>query len=59
MWLLDKYGSFTGIGELVTAIPAFIDAHNSDLRPFVWTASVEAIVGTVDRCPSSLRPTSV
>lgn len=54
-----RRGSFTGVGELVTAIHAFIDAHNSDPKPFVWTASVEAVLEKVNRCRTMLRPNSV
>jgi hypothetical protein len=32
------------VGELVTAIHTFIDAHNADPKPFVCAALVESIV---------------
>ena len=50
-----RRGSFTGVGELVTAIHHYIDAHNTDPKPFVWTASVESILAKVNRCRAISR----
>jgi transposase len=54
-----RRGSFGGVGELVTAIHGYIEAHNHDPKPFVWTASVETIIAKVNRCRTLLRPASI
>lgn len=50
-----RRGSFAGIGELVNAIHTYIDAHNTDPKPFVWTASVDSILEKVNRCRAISR----
>ena len=50
-----RRGSFAGVGELVIAIHGYIEAHNADPKPFVWTASVEAILEKVNRCRAISR----
>ncbi len=44
-----RRGSFSGVGELVTAIDRYIEAYNADPKPFVWTASVDSILEKVNR----------
>src|SRR5215467_10123899 len=39
-----RRGVFAGVGELVTAIHAFLDASNQDPTVYVWTASANAIM---------------
>ena len=41
--------------DLVAAIEALLEAHNDDPRPFVWTASVEAILEKGGRCKAVLE----
>jgi transposase len=50
-----RRGVFPSVPDLVAAIGAFLQAHNSDPRPFVWTASVEAILEKVGRCKAVLE----
>ncbi|MCX5691301.1 MAG: IS630 family transposase [Planctomycetota bacterium] len=50
-----RRGSFDSVGVLVEAITKFIDAHNADPRPFVWTAGVEDILGKVRRAHAVLN----
>jgi hypothetical protein len=35
-----KGGSFASVPQLVNHIHSFIDSHNADAKPFVWTKSV-------------------
>jgi transposase len=49
-----RRGSFENVAELVDAITAFIDRHNDDPKPFVWTASVQDILEKVRRARNSL-----
>ncbi len=44
-----RRGAFASVAALVAAIEAYIAHHNSDPKPFVWTASAEAIVAKVTR----------
>lgn len=39
------------MGELLIAIPIYIDAHNADPKPFVWTASAETMLGDPEPSP--------
>ena len=35
--------------DLVASIQEYIDAHNSDPRPYAWTATAESILAKVAR----------
>lgn len=50
-----RRGAFASVPDLVAAIQAYLDAHNEDPKPFVWTASVEAILEKVGRCKAVLE----
>jgi hypothetical protein len=39
-----RRGAFDSVDHLQNAITRYIDSHNNDCRPFVWTASVKAIM---------------
>ena len=39
--------AFCSVGELERAILAYIEAHNKNPKPFVWTASADLILGKV------------
>ena len=55
--LTDKQirrGIFQSVPDLITAINSFVKATNDDPVPFVWTASVEAIMVKINRCKSFL-----
>jgi len=49
-----RRGSFNNVPQLIDAITAFIDDHNTDPRPFVWTAGVQDILDKVRRARKSL-----
>jgi transposase len=44
-----KRGVFRSIVELQTAINRFIETHNDDPKPFVWTADPERILASISR----------
>jgi hypothetical protein len=44
-----RRGAFHSVDDLQTEITRYIDSHNSDSRPFVWTTSAKAIAGRVWR----------
>jgi hypothetical protein len=44
-----RRGVFKSVAELETAIQEYLDHHNADPKPFVWTASATAILDKVAR----------
>ena len=44
-----RRGVFRSVPDLIAAIYAYLDAHNADPKPFVWTASAEDILEKVRR----------
>ena len=50
-----RRGVFHSVPELIDAIDAFLAAHNDDPKPFVWTASADAILAKVSRCKAVLE----
>lgn len=50
-----RRGSFLSVGDLQKAIMEFLDAWNSDPKPFVWTATVESITEKLSRCRQTLE----
>jgi transposase len=49
-----RRGSFQNIQELIGVINQYMDNHNQNPRVFVWTASVERILGKVAKCKEAL-----
>src|SRR6266446_80295 len=47
-----KRGSHYSVRELESAILEFIDVHNEQPKPFVWTKSAEAILNSIGRFAS-------
>ena len=50
-----RRGAFYSVPDLIEAIEEFLEVHNDDPKPFVWTASAEAIVAKVNRCKAVLE----
>jgi transposase len=50
-----RRGVFRSVEDLKAAIDAFLKAWNKDPKPFVWTATVEAIVEKLSRCRRTLE----
>jgi transposase len=50
-----RRGAFTSVPDLERAIMAYLDQHNADPKPFVWTASAEAILEKVARAKQALE----
>jgi transposase len=46
--------SFTSVPDLIAAIHDYIDAHNEDPRPFIWTAEADKILEKVGRARTAL-----
>jgi transposase len=49
-----RRGVFTSVPELVTAIEEYVDLHNINPKPFIWTASANDILEEVIRAKSRL-----
>jgi transposase len=49
-----RRGVFQSVEQLIAAIGGFIDEHNNDPRPFVWTAKAEDILDKVRRARAVL-----
>ena len=41
--------------ELIAAIQEYLDSHNDDPKPFIWTATVEELVAKVRRGRAALH----
>jgi transposase len=44
-----RRGVFHSVPDLIGSIEAYLDAHNDDPKPFVWTATAEDILAKVAR----------
>jgi len=53
-----RRGVFHSVPDLITAIEADLHANDASPRPFVWTATTEAIPGQGTPRPGRSRPTS-
>lgn len=49
-----RRGSFTSVEELQNAIRDYIDQHNRDPKPFIWTAEADKIIEKVGRARLAL-----
>ncbi len=49
-----RRGVFPSVNELVDAIMNFINEHNKNPRPFIWTANAQEIIEKVRRARVSL-----
>jgi transposase len=50
-----RRGSFGSVPELIAAIQEYLDNHNDDPKPFIWTATVEEIIAKVRRGRAALH----
>jgi len=49
-----KRGAFRSVAELKDAIGQYIDKHNENPRPFVWTKGADVILDKVNACKEAL-----
>lgn len=54
-----RRGAFRSILELIEALDAFVDAHNENPKPFIWTAKANDILAKVMRAQTTLNRRSV
>jgi len=50
-----RRGAFTSVAELEAAIRDYLDRHNADPKPFVWTKSAETILEKERRALDALQ----
>lgn len=50
-----RRGVFRDVGELIMAIGEYIDRHNRNPKPFIWTAKASDILEKVKRAPRSFE----
>jgi transposase len=50
-----RRGAFTSVSDLESAIMAYLEHHNADPKPFVWTAPASAILEKVARAKQALE----
>ena len=44
-----RRGAFKSVAELKSAIMEYLENHNADPKPFIWTASVGKIIKKIER----------
>ena len=49
-----RRGAFRDVEELIAAIGDYIDKHNDNPKPFVWTAKASDILEKVKRARAAL-----
>jgi len=50
-----RRGVFRSVPDLEKAIDEYLEVHNRDPKPFVWTAKVEQILAKVSKCKAILE----
>lgn len=50
-----KRGAHTSTKDLEASIERYLQLHNQDPKPFVWTKSADAILGSVERLASRIN----
>ena len=50
-----RRGTFTSVAELEDAIHNYLDRHNADPKPFVWTKSAEVVLQKERRALDALE----
>jgi transposase len=53
-----RRGVFHSVPDLIASIEEYLDAHNEDPRPYVWTATAESILAKVARSRIALEKVS-
>lgn len=50
-----RRGIFASVPDLITSIEEYLNAHNADPKPYVWTATAESILVKVQRARHKLQ----
>ena len=49
-----RRGTFKSVRQLIDAITEYLDHHNGDPVPFVWTKDADTIIAKISRCKEAL-----
>jgi putative transposase len=52
-----RRGSFSSVKDLVGKVDHFVTQYNKNCKPFVWTATADAILGKLERLSSRINGT--
>jgi transposase len=52
-----RRGVFHSVPDLIAAIEEYLAAHNTDPKPFVWTAEIDTIMDKIGRAHAALPNT--
>ena len=50
-----RRGVFGSVPELIASIEEYLNTHNADPKPYVWTATAESILAEVQRASTKLQ----
>jgi transposase len=50
-----RRGIFASVPDLIASIEEYLNAHNADPKPYVWTATAESILAKVKRARTKLE----
>ena len=50
-----RRGIFGSVPDLIASIESYLNAHNADPKPYVWTATAESILAKVQRARTKLE----
>lgn len=50
-----RRGVFASVPELTASIEEYLNAHNADPKPYVWTATAESILAKIQRARTKLE----
>ena len=50
-----RRGIFGSVPDLIASIEEYLNAHNADPKPYVWTATAESILAKVQRARTKLQ----
>lgn len=54
-----RRGVFHSVPDLIASIEEYLDAHNEDPRPYIWTAKAESILAKIARGRIALEKVSI
>ena len=50
-----RRGIFANVSELIASIESYLNAHNAEPKPYIWTATAESILAKVRRARTKLQ----
>jgi putative transposase len=53
-----RRGSFRSVRELIQRIDHFVAHHNTDCKPFIWTATADSILAKLQRLSARISGTA-